>query len=53
MLDLPNWITNPLIPTRPEDARELIAEAEAILARHSAAHAAARTAADPDGQQAS
>jgi hypothetical protein len=53
VLDLPNWITAPLIPTRPEEARELIAEAEAILARHGAAQAAARAAADPDGERAS
>jgi hypothetical protein len=53
VLDLPNWITAPLIPTQPEEARELIAEAEAILARHGAAQAAARAAADPDGERAS
>ena len=53
VLDLPNWITNPLIPTRPEEARELIAEAEAILARHGAAQAAARAGEDPDGERAS
>jgi LysM repeat protein len=44
VLGLPNWITAPLIPTRPEDAPELIAEAEAILARYSAAQAATRAA---------
>ena len=53
VLGLPNWITAPLIPTRPEDARELIAEAEAILARYTAAQAAANAAADPNGEQAS
>ena len=37
VLGLPNWITSPLTPVRPEDAPELIAEAERILAAHSAA----------------
>ncbi|MGB7979678.1 MAG: LysM peptidoglycan-binding domain-containing protein [Candidatus Nanopelagicales bacterium] len=46
VLGLPEWITYPLIPTRPEDAPELIAEAQAILARHSAKLAAARDAAN-------
>jgi LysM repeat protein len=37
VLGLPNWISGPLNPVRPEDAPELIAEAERILAAHSAA----------------
>ncbi len=53
VLDLPNWITAPLIPTRPEGAPDLIAEAEAILAHYSAAQATARTAAAPEGERAS
>ncbi|MGB7981510.1 MAG: LysM peptidoglycan-binding domain-containing protein, partial [Candidatus Nanopelagicales bacterium] len=46
VLGLPEWITYPLIPTRPEDAPELMAEVEAILARHAAKVAAARAAGD-------
>ena len=36
VLGLPNWITDPLTPTRPEDAPELIAAAQASLARAAA-----------------
>ena len=39
VLGLPNWITAPLIPTRPEDAPELIAAATASLAAYTAARA--------------
>ena len=39
VLGLPNWITDPLIPTRPEDAPELIAAATASLAAYTAARA--------------
>ena len=49
VLGLPEWITYPLIPTRPEDAPELIAAVTASLAAYTAARASdpART---PDDQ---
>jgi LysM repeat protein len=46
VLGLPNWITGPLTPVRPEDAPEVIAEAHRILAAHSAA---VRARQDPTG----
>jgi LysM repeat protein len=42
VLGLPNWITGPLTPVRAEDAPEVIAEAQRILAAHSAALRAQR-----------
>ena len=49
VLGLPEWITYPLIPTRPEDAPDLIAAVTASLAAYTAARASdpART---PDDQ---
>ena len=49
VLGLPEWITYPLIPTRPEDAPDLVAAATASLAAYTAARASdpART---PDDQ---
>ena len=37
VLGLPEWITYPLIPTRPEDAPDLVAAATASLAAYTAA----------------
>ena len=39
VLGLPEWITYPLIPTRPEDAPDLVAAATASLAAYTAARA--------------